>query len=316
MLTKEAMLSQTVSIGEAARMMDAWHEDLRQTALKLEKDVEREDLAKKRTMVSETALAYSAHVEALEAETRPIQLNIHRPNFAEAIKGKRNYASMQSALNDALANGKIDADGIALDIRRKLEWFRASSSAHQMLFPDLQNIITHPVDGFRAIVDGRITKQKADEVARLEAQRASIQAQEEAKARAAQEAILSAERVKMNEEVRAAAFEAATARAEAEAKLRAELEAAAVEERRKAAQIAEQTKPFKGHDTTSLMPTVRTMAEDRADLEGDTITIRTSEYHRLCEDALMLSCLRAAGVDNWEGWGDAMDDYHQSMEAA
>ena len=89
-----------------------------------------------------------------------------------------------------------------------------------------------------------------------------------------------------------------------------------IEARRKAAQIAEQSKPFPVHDTTSLMPTVRTMEEDRADLEGDTITIRTSEYHRLCEDALMLSCLRAAGVDNWEGWGDAMDDYHQSMEAA
>jgi predicted phage-related endonuclease len=75
-LAKEAMLAQTVSIGEAARMMDTWHEDLRITALQLEKDVEKEDLAKKRLMVSDAGIAYSAHIEALEAETRPIQLNV------------------------------------------------------------------------------------------------------------------------------------------------------------------------------------------------------------------------------------------------
>jgi len=45
---------------------------------------------------------------------------------------------------------------------------------------------------------------------------------------------------------RAKAAEEAKAQREAEAKLRAELESAAIEERRKAAQIAEQTKPFKG----------------------------------------------------------------------
>ena len=35
------MLSQTTTIGEAARMIDDWSEDLRLTALKIEKDVEK-----------------------------------------------------------------------------------------------------------------------------------------------------------------------------------------------------------------------------------------------------------------------------------
>ena len=88
---------------------------------------------------------------------------------------------------------------------------------------------------------------QAAELARQKAemdQRAHELAEAEAKVKAAQEAILSAERAKMDEEVRASAFEAAKARSEAEAKLRAELEAAAVDERRKAAQIAAQSKPF------------------------------------------------------------------------
>jgi len=256
MLTKEAMLSQTVSIGEAARMMDAWHEDLRQTALKLEKDVEREDLAKKRTMVSETALAYAAHIEALEAETRPIQLNINRPNFAEAIKGKRNYASMQSALNDALAAGKIEADAVAKDIRAKLAWCKETSAGFGFLFNDLAQIIGKTMDDFKLLVTSRITEHKHQESVKQEAERARIQAQEEAKAKAAQEAILAAERAKMEAEVRAKAADEAKAHAEYEAGMMAEQAKIAalqktldrgeeIEASRKNAQLKAQEQPFK-----------------------------------------------------------------------
>lgn len=217
-LAKEAMLSQTVTIGEAARMMDAWHEDLRQTALKLEKDVEREDLAKKRVMVGEAGLAYSAHIEALEAETRPIQLNVPRPDFAVAIKNKRTYASMQGALDDALAQGKIAADAIAKDVRAKLAWCKEHGAGMSFLFPDLQQIITKPLEDFTLTITSRIEKHKDDEVkkaaeliakidaenaAKLEAERARMQAEEEAKAKATQDALLAAERAKMEAEVRA-----------------------------------------------------------------------------------------------------------------
>lgn len=140
-VSKDSMLSQTVTIGEAARMMDAWSKDLNETALQLEKDVEKEDLAKKRLMVSEAGLAYSAHIEALEAETRPIQLNVQRPDFATAIKGKRNYASMQGAVDDALANGKIAADAAAKETRDRLTWFQDVANGYEFLFPDLQQII-------------------------------------------------------------------------------------------------------------------------------------------------------------------------------
>src|SRR4030067_51896 len=128
------MLGQTETIGEAARKMDAWVKDLDGTALQLEKDVEREDLAKKRVMVGEAGLAYSAPIEALEAETRPIQLNVPRPDFSVAIKNKRTYASMQGALDDALAQGKIDADAIAKDVRAKLAWCKEHAAGMSFLF--------------------------------------------------------------------------------------------------------------------------------------------------------------------------------------
>ena len=204
-VSKDSMLSQTVTIGEAARMMDAWSKDLNETALQLEKDVEKEDLAKKRLMVSEAGIAYSAHIEALEADTRPIQLNVQRPDFATAIKGKRNYTSMQSAVDDALANGKIVADAAAKDVRAKLTWCKETSAGFGFLFNDLAQIIGKPMDDFQLVVTSRIDAHKAAEAARQEAEREAMRIEEEAKAKAKIEAEAAAARAKSEEEAKAQA---------------------------------------------------------------------------------------------------------------
>jgi len=161
------------------------------------------------------------------------------------------------------------------------------------------------------------------QAAEIAKQRAELEAMQ-AKINAAQEAHLAAERAKMENELRVKAAEEAKVHREAEAKAHAEYETGMMAEQakiadlqktldrgeeieasRKNAQLKAQEQPFK----SGGMP-----VKDSAPIE--TVTISKKEYEQLCEDALMLSCLRAAGVDNWEGWGDAMDDYHQSMEAA
>ena len=43
---------------------------------------------------------------------------------------------------------------------------------------------------------------------------------------------------------------------------------------------------------------------------GDVIEILADEYNRLIDKAVMLDALFACGVDNWEGWDDAMDIYN------
>lgn len=182
-LSKEAMLSQTETIGEAARKMDAWAKDLNATALQLEKDVEREDLAKKRAMIDAARIEFAEHVEALEVETKPIKLSAQRPDFAEAIKGKRNYASMHDAIGGYLANGKIAADKEANETRHKLA-FLAGTGKYLFLFHDLQHVISKPIEDFEMLVNARIEKHKQAEAEQLEAERKRIQADEEAKAHA------------------------------------------------------------------------------------------------------------------------------------
>lgn len=186
-LAKESMLAQTLTIGEASRMIDAWAEDLRVTALQLEKDVEREDLAKKNAMVNEARLALKSHIEALEGETKPIKLNVIAPDFAGAIKGKRNYASMQESVDTALRNGKFDADTIAEDIRGKLEWMikdhgiifsENAFSGLGFLFRDLQQIIYKPMDDFKLLVTTRIAEHEMAEDARIKAEAERLAAQQ------------------------------------------------------------------------------------------------------------------------------------------
>jgi putative phage-type endonuclease len=221
-LAKEAMLAQTMTIGEAARMMDAWHEDLRVTALQLEKDVEREDMAKKSAMVMEGKTAYAEHLTALEAEIAPIRLSLPQPDFAAAIKSKRNYASMQDAIATALASAKISAETSAKDIRDKLAWCKETSAGYGFLFSDLQQIIVKPLDDFKLLVTSRIANHKLAEAEKLEGERQRMEA--EAKAKAEREAAekLAAEEARIRAEERAKAEAETKARAEAEAKLRAE----------------------------------------------------------------------------------------------
>jgi len=156
---KEAMLSQTVTVGEAARMIDAWCEDMRKTALKLESDVETQDKIKKTKMITEAKEKFTGIIAALEAETAPIRILETTPDFANTIKGKRNYDSMQGAINDLLANAELHVNNLAKDLRAKLTWFK-SLDCQFPIFADLQTLIYKQADDFKLAVNARIAEHE------------------------------------------------------------------------------------------------------------------------------------------------------------
>lgn len=49
-------------------------------------------------------------------------------------------------------------------------------------------------------------------------------------------------------------------------------------------------------------------------MSESTVTIPESEYDQLMRDADKLSCLEAMGVDNWQGYDDAMEMLSQMHE--
>lgn len=49
-------------------------------------------------------------------------------------------------------------------------------------------------------------------------------------------------------------------------------------------------------------------------MEKDTVTISKKEYEDLLRSQAMLDTLEAHGVDNWEWYGDAMQEYYRKWE--
>lgn len=209
--TKASVLAQMSTVNEVVRTLDHIAAQLRDKRLTLDKLVKSEKEARKLAIVSKAANDYTLYIDALEAETKPIRLNVNGPSFAEAIKGLKSLASMQEKVDTALRDAKFAADTAAKDVRSKLAWCKTNAAGHHALFPDLQALMAKPMEDFTLTITSRIEKQKADEAARLEAERARMEA--EAKVKAEREAA-----AKLEEET-------ARIRAEEQAKARAELEA-------------------------------------------------------------------------------------------
>ena len=48
--------------------------------------------------------------------------------------------------------------------------------------------------------------------------------------------------------------------------------------------------------------------------EDNMIEVDAAEYDELCDRVWFLNCLEAAGVDNWQGYDDAVDLYKGKEE--
>lgn len=147
----------------------------RDTRLAAEKLVERRKVEMKEQAVMAARRALQEHVDALSEELAPIRLQLPAVDFAMAIKGLRSIASMQDALDNELASGKIAADSQARLIRANRSAMEASEASH--LFPDFAAVCTKPADDFSNLV----TSRKAAEQQRVELERERIHAEESAR---------------------------------------------------------------------------------------------------------------------------------------
>lgn len=192
-VTKSAVRAQISDIDEVIRTLTHIQAQLRDKRLMLDKLVKSEKEARKKAMVMQANAAYAEHVAVLQDGISSVRLHLllTATQFGAAIKGLKSLASMQDALDTALANCKSAANSIAIDVRAKLAWAKERAAGHIALFPDLQNLIGYDMDAFTALITGRIEKAKADEAARLEAERIRMEAVEVAKEHEAQPELIS-----------------------------------------------------------------------------------------------------------------------------
>lgn len=176
-------LAQAADVDEMRRTVALYADTARKTRIILEKMVKARKEQIKEAALTAARNAYLEHVAGLEAEITPIRLDIQpRPDFIGAAKNKRTLASLHDAINTELANAKIKADAAAKEIRAKLVWYKECVKGYELLFADLPRIIVNTEDYFQMLVKNRIDQHKADEVKKLEEERARIQVEEQKKA--------------------------------------------------------------------------------------------------------------------------------------
>lgn len=193
---KQHALSQTASIDELFRAIDAISAEARTKRLELDKLVKarkeaiRQDLVQK--AVGDIREHYGLINQSLgeHAIGAPADLNYR---FNEAIKGKRTIASLKDALSTVLAGAKIEASQRGDGVRASVAALQEASAGHEHLFADRVVLCaTKAPEDIRNLVAARIAEHKAREDLRLEAERERIR-QEEAnrleRERKAQEAL-------------------------------------------------------------------------------------------------------------------------------
>ena len=178
-LKAKEVVDQIAPVSDVVRTLEAYAAKFDALGLKLEKAVKDQKEAIKSKIASDARMAYLAHVKALSDELSPIMLTTGIPDFGGAMKNKRTIASLHDAVDTLLAQSKIEADALALDIRTKLNWYHGSNEQWGQLFTDLQAIIYKPFDDFKLLVETRVDQEKKrrnDErerqaAARIEAER-------------------------------------------------------------------------------------------------------------------------------------------------
>jgi len=140
----------------------------RSTRLSREKLVAAEKENRRLAIVQGAVKAHAAHIAALNQRLGRPYMPALPVDFAGAIKGKKNLDSMQDAVDSLLAQSKIAASGWADRIDVNLKHLTAEAGDFMALFPDVATLVTKAADDFVALVQYRVSEQRAKDRKRAE----------------------------------------------------------------------------------------------------------------------------------------------------
>lgn len=177
---KKQALSQTASIDELFRAIDEIKETARQKRLSLDKLVKSRKSEIRTEIADEARAKFVAHMNSLSARVSPISMPAVATDFAGAMKGKRTIKSLRDAVDQVLADAKLEANAIADRIDANLRAYNELEDGYEMLFPDLSTLALKEPEDFQAAVKLRIAEHKDAEAKRSEERRQAEEAQKAA----------------------------------------------------------------------------------------------------------------------------------------
>lgn len=202
---ESAALAQVSCIDEM-RMLKATLRDLaRNNRLALEKLVKAEKENRRSAIVQKAQKDLAAFASTLpEAQYMPTPA----ADFGSAIKGLKTMASIQNAVDTELARVKIEATAQAQKIAANLAAINEHPE-HRAMFADMRTLVLKDCDFVALTVKQRIADHVAEIAKREEEARVRIQAEADAKAKAEADRVIEAERAKIRAEEEARAKESA-----------------------------------------------------------------------------------------------------------
>ncbi len=206
-VNKSALLRETVMAGlvdfdQFFRDMQEVEGILTKAAISGENLFKAEKVNRKQALITAAREAYGEYRAALCNRIGGQWVPTKEVTYwSDAIKGLSSMKSVESALGTALANAKIEASAIADTIESN----RKMVGNDMILMPDFSAVCTKSADDFANLFAARVHAHRVAEDARIEAERASIRAEEQAKAEREAQAKAQSEADRIRAEERAKA---------------------------------------------------------------------------------------------------------------
>lgn len=178
---KSNLMSATGDVNTAVGTLDRLMSELDKTRIQFTKAIDARKAERKAEIVAGGVAAYEKHEAELIRDTGGPWIVLGKPDFGSAIKNLRTFASIQNAVDTALAAAKMRADESARKIRESLRILADDGAGYEFLFNDRLALIGKAPDDLRLLVKSRIAEHQATEKAKEEAQRERIRAEEAAR---------------------------------------------------------------------------------------------------------------------------------------
>lgn len=273
-------------------------EQIRQARLSTDKQVKSRKEEIKREIQQSAESEYVSLVNSINSELR-VNIEIDSSPIANAMKGKKTVESLKDAAQTALSSMKINVNEQASTVRSNAELMRKPEyNEFKFLFNDWSQIAFKENDDFEALVKLRISEHKEQEAKRLAEERERIRQEEEAKAK--READEKAKREANEKAMREAAIESNNVLNEA-----TKAESKPVQEVVQHSTV----QPSRLEQARQVMQQAETApvaSVERAERSDEMISLSAKEYNELMRKAELLDALYGAGVDNWDGYDEAM----------
>jgi len=266
--SKHAALEQTASIAEVFATIDELTETMRQKRLQLGKLVKAEKDNRRLEIQNNAIKAFTDWMAGLDT---PVMVS-GTLDVANAMKGKKTIDTLQAAADDEVARAKVEAQQEARRLADNKALIEQEQGEYGFLLNDWRELIQKDADFIKLQVENRIAHHQQEEQKKLDAERARIRQEEEARANAAQQ------------------------------------QDAVLAQEAEAASHAPERKPL---DTSRISQAAERGAALKTAREvenPDNVTISRKEYNALLAARVMLDALQSAGVEEWSGYEDAITE--------